>query len=156
MQHSYITRSFPACEVRTAAVIVLATLIMGGAFHGESRAQSARVKYFNVERDGNALAITWETEREEHVSVFQVFRKAGFDADFVVVGTSSRHGVDLQYKLVDDQVYKTGGGDAAFLDYRLEVVFESGVRQRLAEKKINYTSTAIRRSWGSIKAMFQD
>ncbi len=134
--------------MRTALVAFLTILITGAALN------DVRLKYFNVEPDGNALAVTWETEQENQVQRFEVFRKAGFDADFVLVGQSNGHGINLQYKVMDDQVYKAGSSD--FIDYRLEVVFNSGVRQRLAEKKVNYTSTAIRRSWGSIKAIFQD
>ncbi len=134
--------------MKTALVAFLAILITGAAL------SDVRLKYFNVDRDGNALAATWETEQENQVQRFEVFRKAGFDADFVLVGQSNGHGINLQYKVMDDQVYKVGSSD--FIDYRLEVVFDNGVRKRLAEKKVNYTSTAIRRSWGSIKAMFQD
>ncbi len=136
------------------SITLAALLMVCAACIQEAYAQSVRMKYFNVERDGNTLVITWETELEESVRTYEIFRKAGLDADFVSVGTVSGHGVNLQYRLVDDQVYK--GGNSAFIDYRLEVIYDNGVRQRLAEKKVNYTSTAIRRSWGSIKAMFQD
>ena len=129
------------------AVLGLAVLLAGAAFN------TVRLKTFDVERDGNAFVIKWETDEEVQVSTFEVFRKRGFEDDFVSIGTSNGHGPNQEYKIIDDQVYKTG---SAFIDYRLEVVFANGVRQRIAEKKVNYTSTAIRRSWGSIKAMFQD
>jgi hypothetical protein len=35
------------------------------------------------------------------------------------------------------------------------VVYSNGLREVLASKSLNYTSTPLRRSWGSIKAMFQ-
>ena len=145
---SVFFRARSPLRMKTAAAVMLAILVTGAAM------STVRLKYFNVDREGNALAVTWETETEDDVRSFEVFRKAGFDAGFVPVGTSNGHGIDRQYKILDDQVYKAGS--SAFIDYRLEVVYNSGVRQRLAEKKVNYTSTAIRRSWGSIKAMFQD
>ncbi len=134
--------------MRSAALALLVILVAGAAFN------TVRLKYFNVVRDGNALVITWETEQEDQVRTFEVFRKTGFDADFMVIGSRDGHGINLEYRITDDQVYKSGS--SAFIDYRLEVVYTNGVRQRLAEKKVNYTSTAVRRSWGSIKAMFQD
>ena len=133
--------------MRKALLAVLVVLTTGAALN------EVRLKHFDVERDGNAFVIVWETEVEDEVRLFEVFRKSGFDADFVPVGNSNGHGTNLEYRLTDDQVYKTSSD---FIDYRLEVVYNNGVRQRLAEKKVNYTSTAIRRSWGSIKAMFQD
>ncbi|MDX1546474.1 MAG: hypothetical protein R3247_05780, partial [Rhodothermales bacterium] len=57
-----------------------------------------------------------------------------------------------EYRFVDDQVYKSAAEE---LDYRLDAVFSNGLRQQVASKKLNYTPTAIRRTWGSIKAMFQ-
>ena len=133
--------------MRKALLVVLVVLTTGAVLN------EVRLKYFDVERDNNVFVITWETEMEEEVRQFEIFRKTGFDADFVSIGSSSGHGANQEYKLIDDQVYKT---NSDFIDYRLEVVYNNGVRQRLAEKKVNSTSTAIRRSWGSIKAMFQD
>jgi len=128
----------------------LAIVVAGAAFNG------VRLKYFDLVREGNGVAIMWETDEEDQVQTFEVFRKSGFGEEFVRVGERDGRGPGQQYKLVDDQVYKNGSPVSAFIDYRLEVVYSDGVRQRLAEKKIDYTSTAIRRSWGSIKAMFQD
>jgi len=128
----------------------LAVVVAGAAFNG------VRLKYFDLVREGNGVAIMWETDEEDQVQTFEVFRKSGFGEEFVRVGERDGRGPGQQYKLVDDQVYKNGSPGSAFIDYRLEVVYSDGVRQRLAEKKIDYTSTAIRRSWGSIKAMFQD
>ena len=91
--------------MRTALVAFLTILITGAALN------DVRLKYFNVEPDGNALAVTWETEQENQVQRFEVFRKAGFDADFVLVGQSNGHGINLQYKVMDDQVYKAGSSD---------------------------------------------
>jgi len=138
-------------EIRSSVVLgLLAVVVAGAAFNG------VRLKYFNLVREGNGVAITWETDHEDQVQVFEVFRKSGFGAEFVRIGEHDGLGPGQQYKLIDDQVYKNGSSGSAFIDYRLEVVYSDGVRQRLAEKKIDYTSTAIRRSWGSIKAMFQD
>ena len=126
---------------------LLSIVVAASSFTG------VRLKYFNLERQDEGVLITWETDQEDEVETFEVFRKAGFDAQFARVAQSDDLGPDQQYRWIDKNVYKKG---SVFIDYRLEVVFTDGVRQRLAEKKINYTSTAIRRSWGSIKAMFQD
>ena len=107
--------------MKTALVAFLAILITGAAL------SDVRLKYFNVDRDGNALAATWETEQEKSGAEVRGFRKAGFDADFVLVGQSNGHGINLQYKVMDDQVYKVGSSDF----YRLST--GSRVRQRCAQ-----------------------
>ena len=63
---------------------------------------------------------------------------------FVQINSSSAHGANKEYLVSDDQVYKNAMDQ---VDYRLEVVFTNGLRQRLAEKQVDYTPTAIRRSW---------
>ena len=136
--------------MRRAGLTILALVVLGASY------ATVRLKYFNVDQDGNAFVIKWETEQEDQVSTFEVFRKAGFDAEFVKVGALDGHGINLIYELRDEDVYKNSGNSgSAYIDYRLDVVYDNGLRQRLAEKKVNYTSTAVRRTWGSIKAMFQ-
>ena len=71
---------------------------------------------------------------------------------FVSVHVVKSHGAGKPYLYRDDQVYKAGADQ---LDYRLEAVFENGLREVVRSASVNYTSTAVRRTWGSIKAMFQ-
>ncbi len=113
---------------------------------------TVKLRYFTVEHEDNAFAIAWESEEEQDVASYELYRKTSFAVEFVQIGTADPHGIDKAYTIQDDQVYKAASEQ---VDYRLEVVFNDGVRQLLAEKKVNYTPTAIRRSWGSIKAMFQ-
>ncbi len=126
----------------------LLTILLVSAFVGDS----VTLRYFNAELAGNGIEVSWETDKEEAVRTYELFRKTSFATDFAVIESVDPHGTGSVYRVLDDEVYKVG---AEQIDYRLEVVFTSGVRQRLAEKKVNYTPTAIRRSWGSIKAMFQ-
>ena len=127
---------------------ILAVLVLAAA-----SIMSVRLRYFNVEADGSVLVLTWETELEQGVRSFELFRKSGQSVDYTLVGSLAAHGVSVPYTIRDTQIYKA---PAALLDYKLEAVLESGLRMQLAERKVNYTSTALRRSWGSIKAMFQD
>lgn len=114
---------------------------------------SVRLRYFNTEFDTGVIIVTWEAEVEAEVSKYELFRKSGQAEDFSIIADISVHGVNTPYKVRDDKVYKS---PAATVDYRLEAVLTNGLRQRIAESKVNYTPTAIPRSWGSIKAMFQN
>ena len=113
---------------------------------------NVKLNYFNVERQGNQFMVTWKAELEQDVRTYELYRKTSYAATFSAIHTMNAHGVGKEYQFKDDQVYKSASEQ---VDYRLEVVFTNGLRQQIAEKKVNYTPTAIRRTWGSIKAMFQ-
>lgn len=114
---------------------------------------SVRLRYFNTEYDKGVITVTWEAEVEADVGTYELYRKSGQADDFSKIADISVHGVNTPYRVRDDKIYKS---PAATVDYRLEAVLTNGLRQRIAERKVNYTPTAIPRSWGSIKAMFQN
>ena len=118
-----------------------------------SSSLSVRLRYFTTEYDAGAVVITWETEAETDVSLYQLYRKSDQADSFSRITEIAVHGVDTPYRVRDDRMYKA---PATIVEYRLEAVMTSGLRQRIAERKVNYTPTAILRSWGSIKAMFQN
>lgn len=114
--------------------------------------QDALLDYFTIEESGNDFIVTWETVRESDIKRFELQRKTPYTNDeFVMVSEPDPHGIERQYLVRDTQVFKNGG---ELIDYRLQVVLADGSRQVLATKTVNYTPTAIRRTWGSIKAMF--
>lgn len=134
--------------MKTLSLLIL-VVVLAGAGLG---ANTVTLNYFNVERQGNEFTISWKADTEEDVRNYELFRKTSYVASFSAIESFNAHGAGKEYRFKDDQVYKAASEQ---VDYRLEVVFNNGVRQQLAEKKVNYTPTAIRRTWGSIKAMFQ-
>ncbi|MDE2731308.1 MAG: hypothetical protein OXM02_09525 [Bacteroidota bacterium] len=129
-------------------ILLAAVLILTGA-----SVMTVRLAYFTVDQDGGAMILSWETEVEADVRQFELFRKTSQGSEFHLIATQTPRGIGQVYRYRDSQMYRS---PASMVDYRLEVVFTSGVRQQLGERKVNYTSTAARRSWGSIKAMFQN
>jgi hypothetical protein len=79
-------------------------------------------------------------------------RSPNSNDQFVRVHTALAHGVGQEYDFVDTQVFKSSSDK---LDYRLDAVYANGVREAVRTESVNYTSTAVRRTWGSLKAMFQ-
>ena len=97
--------------------------------------------------------VTWQSELEEDVRQFELMRRTPNSNDqFVRVFEAPSHGPNLVYMFRDSQVFKSGSEK---LDYQLEAVYMNGVREVLRTESVNYTSTAVRRTWGSLKAMFQ-
>ncbi len=131
------------------SVLLLLVLLLAGA---STMAFNVKLSYFSVERQGNNFVLTWKADLEEDVRAYELYRKTSYTSDFAPVHTITPHGVDKEYRFTDDQVYKSATEE---LNYRLDAVFTNGLRQQVAERKLNYTPTAVRRTWGSIKAMFQ-
>ncbi len=127
--------------------------LLTGVLLVASVSQNVRLRYFNAEYNGAAMVVTWEAEAEPGVQTYELHRKTEQSEQFTLLAELQAHGVNTPYTVRDEQVYKS---PMAMVDYRLEVVLASGLRQRVAERRVNYTPTAIPRSWGSIKAMFLD
>lgn len=132
------------------SIAILALLLLTGAW-----AQSGRVQLsgFEIRAEGADFVVSWSTELEEDVREFEIQRRTPSSNDqFVTVHGVPGHGPSKAYTFRDSQVFKSG---ADKLDYRLEVVYTNGIREILRSQSLNYTSTATRRTWGSLKAMFQ-
>ena len=112
-----------------------------------------RLSFFKVQPEGRDFVISWQVDVEEQVREYALARKTPYSNDqFVRIFTIPAHGTGKAYTFRDRQVYKSGSEK---LDYRLEVVYTNGVREVITSQSVNYTSTAVRRTWGSLKAMFQ-
>ena len=112
-----------------------------------------RLSFFKVQPEGRDFVISWQVDVEEQVREYALARKTHNSNDqFVRIFTIPAHGTGKAYTFRDRQVYKSGSEK---LDYRLEVVYTNGVREVITSQSVNYTSTAVRRTWGSLKAMFQ-
>lgn len=133
---------------RFPLLILLVLLLTGAGLW----AGSVKLEYFKVDRQGNNFLIAWKAEIEQDVRSYELLRKTSYATEFSSIQVLNAHGIGKEYQFNDDQVYKAASEQ---VDYRLEAVFTNGLRQQVAERKVNYTPTAIRRTWGSIKAMFQ-
>lgn len=112
-----------------------------------------RISSFSISEQGRDFLITWQTDLEEDVRQFEIMRKTPYSNDqFVKVFEAAAQGVNKAYIFRDNQVFKAGSDK---VDYQLEVVYSNGVREIVKTQSMNYTTTAVRRTWGSLKAMFQ-
>lgn len=128
-------------------LLVLPFLIAASMGYG------VRLASFDVSPDGRSFAISWQMDLEEDVREYELMRRTPYSNDqFVRVQAFKAHGTGRPYVFRDDQVYKAA---ADYVEYRLDAVYSNGLRESVADAKLNYTTTAVRRTWGSIKAMFQ-
>jgi hypothetical protein len=148
MSNSYIMMSI----LKNKAVLLLLSAIIIGA-------GSIKVTKFDAEipaQSQNTIQLTWAVETEQSVQHFRIERKMLNDMNFMPVHTEpARNSGPGTYTWRDSGVFKaTSGGEPVV--YELWAVFNDNTPdQYIDQASVNFTSTAIRRTWGSIKAMFQ-
>ncbi len=132
------------------SLIIASLLILTGASMLSGR---VRLISFSIQEEGRDFVIAWQSEIEEDVRQYEIMRKTPFSNDqFVRVFEVPAHGINSSYGFRDSQVFKSGSDK---VDYQLDVVYSNGVREIVKTQSMNYTTTAVRRTWGSLKAMFQ-
>lgn len=135
--------------MKRTALIGLVVLLTGASL----LSGRVRLSSFQINEEGRDFVVTWQSELEEGVRQFELMRRTPNSNDqFIRVFEAPAHGPNLVYMFRDTQVFKSGSEK---LDYQLEAVYMNGVREVLRTQSVNYTSTAVRRTWGSLKAMFQ-
>ncbi len=146
------------------AFIVLAAVVSGSLFGfnalsfdaaPEAHAQLARVSGFKALRfdvvlDEGVPVVEWAAESEDDLDHYEVEVSAELGAGTRVVEVEPL-GAQHPYVFRDDDLYK----GAEVVRYTLYAILDDGGRQLVGSKQIAYTPTAVRRTWGSIKAMFQ-
>ena len=133
-------------SLRKSAFILALFLLVAAGYDDD-----ARLAFFTVEAQGSEFLVTWEADLEEGVRTYALQRRtASSGSEFVSVEDVAAQGAGVLYSVRDNKVFKA----TDLVYYRLDVVYESGARQVLVTKSVNFTPTAIRRTWGSIKAMF--
>lgn len=125
-------------------------------------AQSATVSGFSAElnpANRNEVVVSWTVSSADQVTGFRIARSIRTETQFVVIHAVQVNTGDIpasgrEFRFVDNGVFKPGdGSDAVF--YKLLVDYRNGSVDERGPVSVNYTSTAIRRTWGSIKSMFQ-
>jgi hypothetical protein len=109
---------------------------------------------FRVSEADGVVLVQWKSLEETALVRYEVRRRArnSMNNQFEVVARVTPHGPNKPYEFRDTQVYKSGSEEVT---YRLEAVRTNGQHLDLGERSLSYSPTAVRRTWGSIKAMFQ-
>ena len=131
-------------EKRTLLKILFVLACFATAFAG------ATISYFNVYQNGDNAVVEWSTSSESNVQDFIVQRRtlqSGF-VDVATVPTNSDH----VYKYEDKSIYKTTD---EFYIYRIAIVDFSQNVSYTNELRVSMNISGVKRTWGSIKAMFR-
>lgn len=124
-------------------IALTASTLTAGAF----------LDFFKGRSDGNNVTIEWRTRDENNVGTFEVQRRAGNTGEFVTIATVKPQGSNSSYTYVDRSAYKAS---ANLYVYRLRIVDNDSNQQSYSnEITIHHSATSVKRTWGSIKAMFR-
>jgi hypothetical protein len=134
--------------MKRLSLLVLTLLLLGAA----GAASSVQLDFFRVEVQESDFVITWQTRVEEDVRTYELHRKTSYSQQFMPIVEVAARGTNVTYRYVDDEVYKAASEQ---VDYKLVVLYANGTQEEITQRQVNYTPTAVRRTWGSIKAMFQ-
>jgi hypothetical protein len=134
--------------IRTILLVVLAAALAAPP----AAAEIIRAGTLQATSDGVDVTIRWMTEDESGVAVFEIERRGGTDGEFMSIGHLDPKGPSL-YEFVDNSAFmKTG----SLYQYRIRVSFTNGQAPFYTNPlTISHTVSGVRRTWGSIKAMFR-
>ncbi|MBI4547378.1 MAG: hypothetical protein HY707_05335 [Ignavibacteriae bacterium] len=117
-------------------------------------AQSEIIKSgsFQASSDGINVTLHWITEDETNVARFEIERRTGTEGEFMSIGSVGVKGPSL-YEFVD---YSALNKAVTLYQYRIKIIFSNGANPIYTTTlTVSHTVSGVRRTWGSIKAMFR-
>jgi hypothetical protein len=123
------------------SLIAFAISIFGGAY----------LDYFHASSDGDNVQLEWKTEEESNLKDFVIERKTP-ESSYIDIATIDAQGSNSEYSYLDKTAYKTN--DLIFV-YRLKIVDNDNTTSYSDEVSVTPNISGIKRTWGSIKAMFR-
>ena len=121
----------------------LTATLLSGAF----------LDYFHARSDGNNITLEWKTQSETGVLAFEVQRKAGTNGEYISIGTLEPKGSNSYYSFIDRSAFKS---TLSIYLYRLKIADVNGTSSGYSnEVTVSHNVSGVKRTWGSIKAMFR-
>ncbi|MBL0174868.1 MAG: hypothetical protein IPP94_06345 [Ignavibacteria bacterium] len=112
----------------------------------------AFLDFFQGRSDGNNIQLEWKTRAENSVQVFELQRRAGWQGEYLTIATMEPKGSNSFYEYVDRSAYKQQDN---VYTYRLRIVDAGGPAAYSNEVSVSHSVSSVKRTWGSIKAMFR-
>jgi hypothetical protein len=126
--------------------IFLALLIIATVYAG------AYINYFHISPEGDNVKLEWQTGDESNLQKFVIERQT-YQNPFIEIVTISPKGNNSYYSFIDQNTYKAN--DLIFI-YRLKMVDSDGITTTYSEpSSVSLNISGVKRTWGSIKAMFR-
>jgi hypothetical protein len=106
-----------------------------------------------AQSNGSDVIIRWTTADEAGVQRFEVVRRSGWTGDFIVIGVVEQlKGNNSAYEFLDKSAFKSSGG---LYQYKVRIINGENPAPETEVVSVSHVSSAAKRTWGSIKAMFR-
>jgi hypothetical protein len=125
--------------------ILLVLSIIGTSLAG------AFMEYFHARSEGESVKLEWKTGEESNVKNFVIERKTQ-QSSYVDISTINSKGSNSFYSYVDESIYKSS---SYIFTYRLRIVDNDQKISYSSEVSVSPSISGVKRTWGSIKAMFR-
>ena len=103
--------------------------------------------------NGSDIVVRWSTIDESGVQRFDVLRRAGTSGEFTVISSVGQlKGSNSTYEYVDKSVFKVSSG---IYQYKIRIINGQSPAPETDPVTVSHVSSAGKRTWGSIKAMFR-
>lgn len=136
-------------NISSVAVSAIGLLLLLFALAGPASAEL--IQDFSATGQGQQVYIQWNTADERAVSSFKIQRS--FDGKyFHNLTTISPTGSNSSYSYIDSDLFK---GSLQTFYYRIEVGLRENRTEYSATERVELAFSGIRKTWGSIKAMFR-
>jgi lipopolysaccharide export LptBFGC system permease protein LptF len=122
-------------------LLALVSVTFAGAF----------LNYFQARSEGDNVKIEWNTGEESNINHYAIERKTP-QQNYVEISTIQPKGNNSFYTFVDQSIYKAN--DVVFI-YRLKIVDNNQVVSYSDQASVSPNISGVKRTWGSIKAMFR-
>jgi hypothetical protein len=134
---------------RTIIGLVLLLLIALPLLAGQIRDGS-----LSANSNGTNITIRWMSDDESGVARFEIERKSGVNGQFISLAPIALRGNNSVYEYVDDSAFR--GFVESIYQYQIKVVFGNGAPPVIyGPITVRHDVSSVRRTWGSIKAMFR-
>ena len=129
------------------SLLALPLLVVSLGYAGAIRDGS-----LNAKSNANGVYVWWYSNDESSVTRFEVWRSSGAVNTFIKVGQKSAKGNGEYYDFQDDTAFKLTDN---YYQYRIRIVFTDGSAVDSPPVGVIHSVSSVRRTWGSIKAMFR-
>lgn len=111
------------------------------------------------EMNQNEILLEWAVTSLDEVKSFEIERRRNTDewgsiGVKITVTQEMRFSQQKEFSYIDKDAYKSNSNEVLF-QYRLKVEQLNGITADSQPTQIRYNTSAVRRTWGSIKSMFQ-
>jgi hypothetical protein len=111
----------------------------------------AFLSYFHVRSEEDNIILNWQTSQEINLKEYKIERRSS-TGPFVEIGSVKATGDNSIYTFTDENAFKTS--DALYV-YRLKLVDQDATSTYSIEVAVSHNPTTVKRTWGSIKALFR-